>query len=272
MKYMDSVRAAWNDRLKKCRERDHLSQHGLAMELNRHFYTDSFQQRSVSRWERVGEKETTKKGEQKDIGFPKLETMVSLAHYFGVDVGYLLGETEIESDQLKGASDYTGLAPETIQIIRRYTHRKSCWFTVHLDDSEARLVFSYLLASPSFREIVHLLHELIEYNRGSKALAQRWAEAEKEFGSDLFYDALEHRDDFDWDTPAPSPEYARAVKTINGLIDDGAEDEDKRDIANSVYRYRLGQMFNKLLDEIVQQDAEAQKASGTSDEEADNEE
>jgi len=103
-------------------------------------------------------------------------------------------------------------------------------------------------------------------------LQRKWEEAEKEFGSELFYDALEHRDDFDPETPPPSPEYARAVRTINALIDDGAEDDDKRDIANSVYRYRLSQMFNKLLDEIVQQDAEAQKAYGTSDEEADNEE
>ena len=54
---------------------------------------------------------------------------------------------------------------------------------------------------------------------------------------------------------------------INGLIDDGAEDDDKRDIANSVYRYRLSQMFNKLLDEIVQQDAEAQKRSKAPNEE-----
>lgn len=273
VKYMERAQEAWNDRLKKCRERCHLSQEGLAAALNDHYGKKSFQQRNISRWERIGEKETTKKGEQKQeyIKFPKLEIMFSLAHYFGVDLGYLLGETDIESDKLKGASDYTGLEQETVQTIRRYTHRKSCWYTVRLDDSEARLIFSYLLASPSFREIMHLLYELIEYNRGSKALAQRWAEAEKEFGSELFYDALEHHDDFDWDTPAPSPEYARAVKTINGLIDDGAEDEDKRDIANKAYRYHLGQMFNLLLDEIVQQDAEAQKESNSTNVEVGNE-
>ena len=104
-------------------------------------------------------------------------------------------------------------------------------------------------------------------NRGSESLAKKWEDAEKEFGSELFYDALEHRDDFDPETPPPSPEYERAVSTINGLIDDGAEDDDKRDIANSVYRYRLSQMFNKLLDEIVQQDAEAQKRSKAPNEE-----
>jgi len=272
MEYIDRAKRFWNERLKRCIAERGLSQKGLADELNRMYEKGKFQQRSVSRWTRVGEKETGKNGEQNLIGFPKLETMVYLADFFGKDVGYLLGETEIESDTLKGASDFTGLTEETVQTIRRYTHRSSCWFTGHLDEDEARLVFAYLLCSHSFREILHLLYELIETNRGSETLAKKWEEAEKEFGSELFYDALEHRDDFDPETPPPSPEYARAVRTINALIDDGAEDDDKRDIANSVYRYRLSQMFNKLLDEIVQQDAEAQKASGTSDEEADNEE
>lgn len=259
MEYIKHAQKVWNERLKQCIAERGLSQKGLADELNRMFKTDKFQQRSVSRWTRVGEIETTKKGEQNPIGFPKIETMLSLAEFFGKDVGYLLGETDIESDTLKGASDFTGLTQETVQTIRRYTHRRSCWFTVHLDEDEARLVFAYLLSSHSFREILHLLHELIEKNRGSEVLAKKWEEAEKEFGTELFYDALEHRDDFDPETPPPSPEYARAVRTINALIDDGAEDDDKRDIANSVYRYRLSQMFNKLLDEIVQQDTEAQQ-------------
>lgn len=259
MEYMDRTQRAWNERLKLCIAERGLSQKGLADELNRMYETDTFQQRSVSRWTRVGEIETTKKGGQNPIGFPLLETMVSLAHFFGKDVGYLLGETEIESDSLKGASDFTGLEQETVQTIRQYTHRKSCWFSIHLDEDEARMVFAYLFSSRSFREILHLIHELIETNRGSESLAKKWEEAEKEFGSELFYDALEHRDDFDPETPSPSPEYARAVRTINGLIDDGAEYDDKCDIANSVYRYRLSQLFNKLLDEIVQKDSEVQK-------------
>ena len=258
MEYMKQAQQAWNERLKQCIAEKGLSQKGMADELNRKYETDTFQQRSVSRWTRVGEIETTKKGKQNPIGFPKVETIIRLAHFFEKDVGYLLGETDIGSDALNGASSYTGLEEETVQTIRRYTHRKTCWFTVDLDEDEARMVFAYLFSSYSFREILHLIYELIENSRGSEALTKKWEEAEKEFGAELFDDALEHHDDFDPKTPPPSPEYASAVRTINGLINDMAENDDERDIANSVYRYRLSQMFNKLLDEIVQQDAEVQ--------------
>jgi len=251
------MQEAWNTRLQSCMREKKLSQQGLADALNRKYETHTFQQQNVSFWTRVGEyKEVDKKKQL--IGFPKVETMIRLSEFFEEDIGYLLGETDDESFSLKKASDYIGLEPETVRIIKSYTNWKTGLFTVHLDDSQARYMLDLLLSSYSFRAILRPLYDLIETNRAPVDLNQKWADAEKKYGTELFMDALEHHDDYVEGDPAPSPEYAEAVRTINGLIDDGAEDEDQRKFANNECRYRLNRLFEKMIDEILEEDKKRQ--------------
>lgn len=55
--------------------------------------------KDVSRWLNSGNKASAG-----TIGFPKYETMTMIADFFGVDVGYLTGETDETSFDLEHAS------------------------------------------------------------------------------------------------------------------------------------------------------------------------
>lgn len=259
------MQEAWNKRLQSCIREKQLSQQGLADALNRKYDTHTFQQQNISFWTRVGE--TREVGNKKQlIGFPKVETMIRLSEFFEKDIGYLLGETDDESFSLKSASEYIGLKQETVKTIKRYTNWKTGLFTVHLDDSQVRYVLDLLLTSHSFRAILRPIYDLIKVNRAPGDLKQRWADAEEKYGMELFMDALEHHDDYVEGDSAPSPEYAEAVRTINGLIDDGAADDDQREFASNECRYRLNRLFESMIDEILKEDIKRQEGITDSDE------
>lgn len=71
--------------------------------------------KDVSRWLNTGNRTTSGV-----IGFPKYETMSILADFFGVDVGYLTGETDERSFDMAHACEYIGLNHNAIQAIREW--------------------------------------------------------------------------------------------------------------------------------------------------------
>lgn len=121
----------WNTRLKICMDAQEYSQASLAKALNDKYDT-SYGQKDVSRWLNTGAK--IKNGE---VGFPKYETMVLIADFFNVDLGYLIGETEEESFSLEKASSYMGLKGESIQSIRKMTNPESKSIFLWVDIREA---------------------------------------------------------------------------------------------------------------------------------------
>ncbi|WP_129864181.1 XRE family transcriptional regulator [Bifidobacterium pseudolongum] len=91
-----------------------LTQLGLVSALNRQYLT-KYHQKDVSRWLNTGNRTTSGV-----IGFPKYETMSILADFFGVDVGYLTGETDERSFDMAHACEYIGLNHNAIQAIREW--------------------------------------------------------------------------------------------------------------------------------------------------------
>lgn len=71
--------------------------------------------KDVSRWLNTGNRTTSGV-----IGFPKYETMSILADFFGVDVGYLTGETDERSFNLQHACDYLSLDGSAISALRKW--------------------------------------------------------------------------------------------------------------------------------------------------------
>ena len=89
-----------------------LTQAAFVSELNKQ-YLSRFHQKDVSRWLNSGNKASTG-----TIGFPKYETMAMIADFFGVDVGYLTGETDETSFDLEHASEYLGISGESVAALR----------------------------------------------------------------------------------------------------------------------------------------------------------
>ncbi len=108
--------ACWKIRLKKCMDAGRYTQASFVEALNNKYGT-CYGQKDVSRWMNVGAK--TKNGE---VGFPKFDTMLLVADFFSVDVGYLTGETDEESFSVEKACSYMGLNGDAIKAIREITH------------------------------------------------------------------------------------------------------------------------------------------------------
>ena len=124
-----SIRKAmfWKTRLKECIDAGKYTQASFAEALNNKYGT-AYGQKDVSRWLHTGDK--IKKGE---IGFPKYDTMVLIADFFNVDVGYLTGETDEDTFSLDKVCSYMGLNGEAIKVIREITEieKKTSYFGKH---------------------------------------------------------------------------------------------------------------------------------------------
>ena len=121
----------WNIRLKKYIDASNYTQVSFSQALNNKYGT-CYSQKDVSRWLNIGAK--IKSGR---VGFPKYETMLLIADFFHVDVGYLIGETNEVSFSLEKACSYMGLNSEAIKAIREITHpeNESSYMREDMSDS-----------------------------------------------------------------------------------------------------------------------------------------
>ena len=85
----------WCNRLHKLMKEKNYTQKSFLKEYKEKYGGGT--QANISRWLRVGSK--IENG--KTIGFPSYETMSNLADFFGVSVGYLIGETDYESFEME---------------------------------------------------------------------------------------------------------------------------------------------------------------------------
>lgn len=143
--------ACWRIRLKKCMDAGRFTQASFAEALNNKYGT-YYGQKDVSRWLSPGAK--NKNGE---VGFPKYDTMVLVADFFRVDVGYLTGETDEDSFTLEKTCSYIGLNGEAIKAIRKITHPESEASYMRKD---MRASFNKFLSAERFSDFFHGLFDL----------------------------------------------------------------------------------------------------------------
>lgn len=150
-----SIRKAmyWKTRLKECMDAGRYTQASFAEALNNRYGT-AYGQKDVSRWLHTGDK--IKKGE---VGFPKYDTMVLIADFFNVDVGYLTGETEEDTFSLDKACSYMGLNGESIKSIREITRpeNKESFLSKYRRDT-----FNKVLSAKEFSNFFATLNALYQ--------------------------------------------------------------------------------------------------------------
>lgn len=143
----------WRSRLQELMDAHELTQAAFVSELNKQ-YLSRFHQKDVSRWLNSGNKTSTG-----TIGFPKYETMAMIADFFGVDVGYLTGETDETSFDLEHASEYLGMSGESVAALRG-------WIIGEDADSQMRNyrseTLNALFESPKFASVASKLLTLHE--------------------------------------------------------------------------------------------------------------
>lgn len=147
---IDRKQRCWNERLKKCILEGGYTQESFAHALNKK-YSTKFTQKTISRWVNLGDAKNGIKS------FPDFENMVQVADFFGVDVGYLTGETDDDSFSLEKASSYMGLNGEAIKAIREITvpENMDSFFGKYRRDT-----FNKVLSAKGFRNFFDSLNDL----------------------------------------------------------------------------------------------------------------
>lgn len=141
----------WKIRLKNCINAQGYTQASFAEALNTKYGT-SYGQKDVSRWINIGTK--SKNGQ---VGFPQYNTMLLIADFFSIDVGYLTGETDEISFSTEKACSYMGLNGEAIKAVREITHPDNKGSHMRKDMRES---FNKFLSAEGFSNFFDSLYNL----------------------------------------------------------------------------------------------------------------
>ena len=109
-------------RLKECMDTAGHTKTSLARELNARYET-RYTHNDVRRWLGTGTKifKPSLNHLEGVAAFPKFETIMNLADFFNVDVGYLIGETDMQSYSMEKVCNFTGLSDNAITTILKIT-------------------------------------------------------------------------------------------------------------------------------------------------------
>jgi len=155
--------SCWNKRLKKCMQDAGYTQESFARNLNAKYGTQ-FTQKTISRWVNLGDAKNGIKG------FPDFDNMICIADFLGIDVGYLIGETDGDTFSLEKASSYIGLNSEATKAIRKLTNPES---EVSVMRKDMRAAFNSFLSAEGFPHFFHSLFDLYLTSLSTQRIGDR---------------------------------------------------------------------------------------------------
>lgn len=243
---------AWSNRLEECLKSKGMTQVDLMNELNARFGT-SYGQKSVNRWMHVGKDHYGKKGDPTP-SFPKYETMFQVAEFFGVQVGYLTGETSCESFEASSACEYLGLDEEAVKSIRLATGCETAFRKTGLHAEENRMVLGKILASDAFFALIRAIYHLDLVYSGPDKGELAWKELEERLSRDELCRAMDlyncsHVELEEMD-PQPTDEEIANMQAVGRAIDLGYEHECESEISIAAEKYYVQKRFDDLLEEL----------------------
>ena len=251
----------WCSRLHKLMKEKNYTQKSFLKEYKEKYGGGT--QANISRWLRVGSK--IENG--KTIGFPSYETMSNLADFFGVSVGYLIGETDYESFEMEKVCKFLGLEEETVKAIKGITFGENMGIGASSMSSEYKSAFRYILTASSFpvfikearkyAENVYRLKHPIKYMdivsaKMRKDLFDLAVQCmDYQFISDDEYGRI---DDFEENSVEPTEELLEAISILN--------DAQDKDYAQKCYieqmvklsEYELQKIYFEVIKELTKEE------------------
>ena len=220
-------------------------------------------QANISRWLRVGSK--IENG--KTIGFPSYETMSNLADFFGVSVGYLIGETDYESFEMEKVCKFLGLEEETVKAIKGITFGENMGIGANSMSSEYKSPFRYILTASSFPVFIKEAREYAENVYRLKHPIKYMDIVSAKMRKDLFDLAVQcmdyqfisddeygRIDDFEENSVEPTEELLEAISILN--------DAQDKDYAQKCYieqmvklsEYELQKIYFEVIKELTKEE------------------
>ena len=220
-------------------------------------------QANISRWLRVGSK--IENG--KTIGFPSYETMLNLADFFGVSVGYLTGETDYETFEIEKVCEFIGLEEDGVKAIKGITSGESVdWHGKYIAD-EYKAVLQYTLTASSFVDFIRESREYAENVYRQKHPISYMDRAAKKIKKDvleLAYQCMDYQyisddeygiiDDFKENNVEPTEELLEAINKLNVAQEDDYSEEQSRDQRVKLSEYELQKIYFDIIKELVEEE------------------
>lgn len=251
----------WCSRLNKLMKERNYTQRTFLKEYKEKYGGGT--QANISRWLRVGNK--IQNG--KTIGFPSYETMLNLANFFGVSVGYLTGETDYESFEMEKTCEFMGLDEETVKAIKGITSGEA---VNHYGKSEAKeytAVFKYLVTASSFPIFIRKVREYADnvyHQKHPVNHMDRAAEKIRKDLLDLAYQCIDYqcisddeygeRDDFKDNNVEPTEELLEAICLLSDAQDEDYAEEGTRERNVKLSEYELQKIYFEVIKELVKEE------------------
>lgn len=220
-------------------------------------------QANISRWLRVG----SKIANGKTIGFPSYETMLNLADFFGVSVGYLTGETDYESFEMEKACEFLGLEEDGVKAIKGITSGECVNRFEKNMVYEYTSVLRYILTARSFNAFIKEAREYAESVYRQKhpiSYMDRVAAKIKKDVLEQAYQCMEYQciaddecgviDDFKENNIEPTEELLEAIKTLKAAQDSDYNEEQNREQRVKLSEYELQKIYFELIKDLIKEE------------------
>lgn len=251
----------WCSRLHKLMKEKNYTQKSFLKEYKEKYGGGT--QANISRWLRVGSKIEN----EKTIGFPSYETMSNLADFFGVSVGYLIGETDYESFEMEKVCKFLGLEEETVKAIKGITFGENMGIGANSMSSEYKSAFRYILTASSFPVFIKEAREYAENVYRLKHPIKYMDIVSAKMRKDLFDLAVQcmdyqfisddeygRIDDFEENSVEPTEELLEAISILN--------DAQDKDYAQKCYieqmvklsEYELQKIYFEVIKELTKEE------------------
>ncbi len=175
----------WNEKLKEILKEKDITQSKFVKELNDNYDTN-FTQAMISEWLRIGETARKSDGTERKIRFPVYKNMAIIADFLGVDVGYLTGETNMETFTIEKVSNYTNLSEKAINSILKITGTTHSCIDWGDESEKYKRVLNKLLESSKFIELIKALGDMEDIYAEKEKTQQPLERLYQELGSELF--------------------------------------------------------------------------------------
>ena len=235
----------WNVRLKECLTANKYTQTSFADKLNEknEKHNTKFTQKTVSDWMSVG----CIRG-KREIGYPMFSNMILIADCLGVSIGYLTGETDMDTFTLEKASDYLHLDSDAIKVINKVTGTDRSSLDFGYQSQKYRYILNNFLTSKGFHNLVHRMRDLDDCYSSSSEV---WEQLSEKLGDSLLKEAIDcYNGPTDFLNDPNAEELGDELYKAIGMLDTAIDRQHDLSYALKVARYELQETFKCLIDEL----------------------
>ena len=251
----------WCNRLYKLMKEKNYTQKSFLKEYKEKYGGGT--QANISRWLRVGSK--IENG--KTIGFPSYETMSNLADFFGVSVGYLIGETDYESFEMEKVCKFLGLEEETVKAIKGITSGENMGIGANSMCGEYKSAFRYILTASSFPVFIKEVREYAENVYRLKHPIKYMDIVSAKMRKDLFDLAVKcmdyqyisddkygRIDDFEENSVEPTEELLEAIRILKDARDEDYAQKCHIEQMVKLSEYELQKIYFEVIKELTKEE------------------